>query len=274
MLRNSACMDKPKHATAHARGGSSSAPSAGNLKSPFVMIGGSLLLVGAILGVLLYFDVHEQLLRLLEWMDQQGPIAAVLFIVLMAAFVVFCLPGIFMTVGAGFVFGLIEGTIYIVVGTLIGATLAFLIARHLFGERASKFILARSSLHVVGEEMAKHDFKVVMLTRLIPFFPGKLSNYFFGLTSFSLRGYVLGSLVGFIPFSLHNAYIGSLAADIASMSEGLGRSPLQWAFYGLGFVATVVALIWFNKLAQRALANYTKEADAGASVAKPAETTS
>lgn len=263
-------MDKPSNAPAAA----ASAKGAGTLKSPFVMIGGSLLLVGALLGVLIYFDVHEQLLRLLEWMDQQGPMAALLFIVLMAVFVVLCLPGIFMTIGAGFVFGVIEGTVYIVIGTVIGATLAFLIARHLFGERASKFILAHSNLHVVGNEMAKHDFKVVMLTRLIPFFPGKLSNYFFGLTSFSLRGYVLGSFVGFIPFSLHNAYIGSITADIASMSEGVGRSPVQWAFYGLGFVATIVALIWFNKLAQRALANYTKEADAEASATKSAETAS
>jgi uncharacterized membrane protein YdjX (TVP38/TMEM64 family) len=228
-----------------------------NMKSPYVMIGGSLLFVGLLLGVLYYFGVHQQLLLLLEWMDAQGPLAALLFIVLMAVVVVLLLPGIFVTVGAGFVFGVVEGTLYIVIGTVIGAALAFLIARYMFGARAARFILQRSSLQMVNEEMTRHDFKVVMLTRLIPFFPGKLSNYFFGLTSFSFRGFVLGSLVGFIPFSLHNAYVGSLAADLASVGEGVGRSPLQWAFYGLGFVATVVAVVWFNKLARRALASYT-----------------
>jgi hypothetical protein len=32
--------------------------------------------------------------------------------------------------------------------------LAFLIARHLFGERASRFIVSRSNLQVVSDEMA------------------------------------------------------------------------------------------------------------------------
>jgi bacteriorhodopsin len=39
------------------------------------------------------------------------------------------------------------------------------------------------------------------------------------------------------------------------------RSPLQWAFYGLGFVATIVALLYFNNLARRALAVYSGDVD-------------
>jgi hypothetical protein len=34
---------------------------------------------------------------------------------------------------------------------------------------------------------------------------------------------------------------------------------VQWAFYGLGFVATIVALLYFNNLARRALAAYSQE---------------
>jgi hypothetical protein len=37
-------------------------------------------------------------------------------------------------------------------------------------------------LRVVSEELTPHGWKIVLLTRLIPFFPGKISNYFFGLT--------------------------------------------------------------------------------------------
>lgn len=216
--------------------------------------------VGLILVALISFDLYEQLVELLEWIDAQGAMAGVYFILLMAAVVVLLLPGIFLTTGAGFVFGLIEGTVLVVAGTVLGASLAFLIARHLFGERASRFIVSRSNLQVVSDEMARNDFKIVLLTRLIPFFPGKISNYFFGLTRFTFRGFVLGSLIGFVPFSLHNVYLGSIAADLASLSRGeVQRSPLQWAFYGLGFVATIVALLYFNNLARRALAAYSLE---------------
>ncbi|MDY0282217.1 MAG: TVP38/TMEM64 family protein [Salinivirgaceae bacterium] len=240
---------------------SASAPSsATGLKRPLLGIAAGIVFVGLVLAVLVYFDLHEQLVELLEWIDAQGAMAAVYFILLMTAVVVLLLPGIFLTTGAGFVFGLVEGTVLVVAGTVIGASLAFLIARHLFGERASRFILSRSNLQVVSDEMARHDFKVVMLTRLIPFFPGKISNYFFGLTKFTFKGFVLGSLIGFIPFSLHNVYLGSITADLASLSRGeVARSPLQWALYGLGFVATIVALLYFNNLARRALAAYSQE---------------
>lgn len=234
--------------------------SATALKTPLLGIAAGIVFVGLILAVLVYFDLHEHLVALLEWIDTQGALTGVYFILLMAAAVVLLLPGIFLTTGAGLVFGVIEGTVLVVVGTVIGASLAFLIARYLFGERASRFIVSRSNLQVISDEMARHDLKVVMLTRLIPFFPGKISNYFFGLTKFTFKGFVLGSLIGFIPFSLHNVYLGSITADLASLSRGeVERSSLQWALYGLGFVATIVALLYFNKLARRALAAYSLE---------------
>lgn len=232
------------------------------MKRPLLGIASGIVFVGLILAVLVYFDLHEQLVALLEWIDAQGVLAGVYFILLMAAVVVLLLPGFFVTTGAGFVFGVIKGTVLVVAGTAIGASLAFLIARHLLGERASRFIVGHGRLQVVSEEMARHDLKVVMLTRLIPFFPGKISNYLFGLTRFTFKGFVLGSLIGFIPFSLHNVYLGSITADLASLLRGeMERSPLQWAIYGLGFGMTIVALLYFNKLARRALAAYSRKSE-------------
>lgn len=229
-------------------------------KSPLWAIAASILFVSAILGILIYFGMHEDLIRLLKWVEAQGAWAAVLFILLMAMVVVLLLPGLFFTTGAGFVFGVVEGSVYVVVGTTLGAALAFLIARYLLGKRAARFIMSHSRIRLVNDEMARHDWKVVLLTRLIPFFPAKISNYFFGLTSFSFRGYVAGSLIGFIPFSVHNAYLGSIAANLATLGEyQLGRSPLEWAFYGTGFLATIIAVIYCNRLARRALARYAHE---------------
>lgn len=230
---------------------------ASRFRSPLWGIAASILFVAAILAVLVYFGAHEQILRLLEWFDDQGAWASLLFVLIMAAVVVLVLPGVLFTTGAGFVFGVVEGSIYVVTGTTLGATLAFLIARHLFGQRARRFVMARARLRLVSDELTPHGWKIVLLTRLIPFFPSKISNYFFGLTPFSLRGYVGGSLLGFIPFSVHNVYLGSIAADIGTLGErSVGRTPLEWAIYGAGFVATVVAVIYLNRLARRALDRY------------------
>lgn len=219
---------------------------------------GSVLFVAVVLALLVYFGVHTEVLHLLQWFKQQGAWAPLLFMLIMAAVVVLLLPGALFTVGAGFVFGVVPGTIYVVFGTTLGATIAFLLARYTFGRRARQFIMARARLQLVNDELSKNDWKIVLLTRLIPFFPSKISNYFFGLTQFSLRGYIAGSLLGFIPFSVHNVYLGSLIADITTFEFGQQqRSGWEWALYLGGFVAAVVVVIYLNKLANRALAKYT-----------------
>ena len=230
------------------------------MKSPIVAMLAGTLFVGLIVALLFLFNVDEQLLELLRWVDQQGIWSAVWFILIMALVVVFLLPGVLFTTGAGFVFGVIEGTAYVVLGTTIGALIAFLLARHVFGERARRFVLRHARMQEITVEMERHDFQVVLLTRLIPFFPGKLSNYFFGLTRFSLRGYSLGTLIGLIPFSLHNVYLGSLAANLISLeNRELGRTPVEWSIYAIGFIATVFAVVYLNRLARRALAGYSSE---------------
>ncbi|HEY5775746.1 MAG TPA: TVP38/TMEM64 family protein [Xanthomonadales bacterium] len=224
----------------------------------------SILFVTLVVAALVYFDAHEEILRLLDWLDAQGIWGPLLFILLMMIVVVFLLPGVLFTTGAGFVFGVVEGTVCVVVGTTLGATLAFLGARYLFGERASQFVLRHARLRSVTEELTPRGWQIVLLTRLVPFFPFKLSNYFFGLTQFTLRGFMAGTFVGVIPLSLNSVYLGSIAADISL--EGVrsaGRGPVEWALYGAGFLVTVGLVIYLNRLASRALARYTEEAGGG-----------
>lgn len=228
--------------------------------SPVWFIAVSTLFVAAVLVMLMYFNAHYEVLRLLEWLDAQGALASLLFMLVMALVVLLLLPGVFFTTGAGFVFGVVEGTLYVVIGETLGATLAFLMARHLLGARASHYVLAHAKVRLVGEELAAQGWKIVLLTRLVPFFPFKLSNYFFGLTPCSLRGFVGGTLIGIIPFSLHNVYLGSIVADIATLgARGAERTPVEWVLYSLGFLATVAVVIYLNRLARQALAKYTGE---------------
>jgi len=225
---------------------------------PVIII--SILFVALGIAVLMYFDVHEDVLRLLDWLDALGIWGPLLFIVVMMLVVVLLLPGVMFTTGAGFVFGVVEGTVCVVVGTTLGAALAFLIARHLFGDWASQFVLRHARLGLVSDELTPQGWKIVLLTRLVPFFPFKLSNYFFGLTQFSLRGFMGGTFVGIIPLSLHNVWLGSIAADISlEGARNADRSPVEWVLYGGGFLAVIGLVVYLNRLARRALDRYTEE---------------
>ena len=158
-----------------------------------------LLVTAVVLALLIAFDMHQQVLGLLRWLDAQGDVALLLFILVMALAMVLLLPGMLFTTGAGFVFGVVKGSVIVVLGTTLGAVLALLIARHLCGERAARWLRERERLSALNGELATQGWKVVLLTRLLPFFPFKLSNYVFGLTRVSLRGFLAGTFIGVIP---------------------------------------------------------------------------
>jgi uncharacterized membrane protein YdjX (TVP38/TMEM64 family) len=172
--------------------------------------------------------------------------------------VVLLLPGLIFTTGAGFVFGVVKGSICVVLGTTLGATLAFLLARHLFGDRAKQYVMAHTKLNLVSDELTPQGWKIVMLTRLVPFFPFKLSNYFFGLTPFSLRDFVGGTFIGIIPFSMYNVYLGSIVSEFMTLGlHHVGRTP--GILYIVGFLATLIIVFYLNRLAHRGLKKYIEQ---------------
>ncbi|MCW8128292.1 TVP38/TMEM64 family protein [Microbulbifer halophilus] len=218
--------------------------------------------VGAGIGLLLYFDLDERIIEVLQWLEAQGWQASLLFVLIIAVAIVLLLPGVVFTMGAGFVFGVIEGTLLVVAGTALGATLAFLIARYLLPERPSRWVMSHVRPAHLGEVIREEGWSMIMLTRLVPLFPFKLSNYFFGLTPVRLRDFALGNLIGIIPISLNNVYLGSIAADLTTLGQVESeRTPLQWTLYGAGFVLAVIGVVGLTRIARRTLVRKIEKED-------------
>jgi uncharacterized membrane protein YdjX (TVP38/TMEM64 family) len=80
------------------------------------------------------------------------------------------------------------------------------------------------------------------------------------LTRFTLKDFAGGTFIGIIPLSLHNVWLGSIAADISlEGARSADRSPVEWGLYGAGFLAIVGLVVYLNRLARRALADYTED---------------
>lgn len=188
--------------------------------------------------------------RLLSWLGAIGWWGPVIFILLTIVVVLLVLPGLPLTLGAGFLFGPIAGTLYVVVGHTIGGSLALLAARNLFGDRAANYLLQRPQLQELNQRFSEQGWKTILLTRLIPFFPFKLSNYAFGLMGVHVRDFIIGTAIGTIPISATNVYAGSLAADIASMQATSGNDVLPWVMRGIGLIALPLLLLFVRKIAQ------------------------
>jgi uncharacterized membrane protein YdjX (TVP38/TMEM64 family) len=189
----------------------------------------------------------------LTWIQSLGFVGAIVFIGLYILTTVLFIPGVILTLGAGVVFGVVSGSIYVFVGATLGGVAAFLIGRYLARGWVSAKIANNSKFKAIDQAVAQKGFKIVLLTRLSPVFPFILLNYAFGVTQVSLRDFFLGS-IGMIPATVLYVYIGSLAANLATLgTSNQSAQAAQWALRIVGFIATVVVTLYITQIAQKAL---------------------
>ncbi len=207
-------------------------------------------------------DAADVALPILEWIEQTGPTAAIWFTLIYLGFVIFLLPSFPLTLAGGFLFGVINGSLLVILATATGSMIAFFAARTFLHQKIAAKMTAYPQLERVSRGMhGPGAWKLVMLCRFVPFFPAKLSNYLFGVTHVRSGAFFVGNLIGIFPYAILNAWIGSLAADLASLGERQERTPLEWALYGFGLVATILVIISITRLARGALEKQLAEQD-------------
>jgi uncharacterized membrane protein YdjX (TVP38/TMEM64 family) len=220
-----------------------------------------LLIVVAVIAVL--YGAHRigagpWLTDALEWIRGLGPLAPIVFIAIYIVACVAFLPGSILTIGAGVIFGVVRGSIYVSIAATLGATAAFLVGRYLARDWVSAKLGGNPKFKAIDEAVGKEGWKIVLLTRLSPVFPFNLLNYAYGLTSVSLRDYVLASWIGMIPGTILYVYIGALSGDLARAAGGSAkRTPAGWALTAVGFVATVAVAVYATRIGARALREKT-----------------
>jgi uncharacterized membrane protein YdjX (TVP38/TMEM64 family) len=196
--------------------------------------------------------VREWIRDFVGWVQQLGPIGVVIFVLAYALATVLFLPGWIFTVSAGLIYGILKGTLVALCGAVIGAALAFLVARYLLRQNIQELTQKNPRFAAIDEAIGKNGWKIVGLLRLSPLIPFNLSNYFYGITSISFGPYVLVSAVGMIPGTLLYAYLGAIGQ--AGISGGASQSnKWQYVLLAAGLIATIAVTILVSRIAKNAL---------------------
>ena len=223
-------------------------------KSPrkwLLYIGGAIVLISAWIVGFKYFDGQELLKQAIDWVGQLGPWGPIIFIAIYIAATVLFIPGSVLTLGAGAVFGVVWGSIYVSIASTLGATAAFLVGRYLARDAIARKIEGNERFAAIDKAVAGEGWKIVGLTRLSPVFPFTLLNYAFGLTRVKLGHYMLASWIGMMPGTIMYVYLGSLAQ---AATGDRTRTTGEWVLYGVGLLATVVVTVFVTRVAKKALA--------------------
>lgn len=210
--------------------------------------------VAALVVAVIVLPVKDWLVDALEWtqgLGVWGPVFVAGFYVV--ACVLF-LPGSVLTLGAGFLFKVVRGTVTVSIGSTLGACAAFIVGRTVARRWIAQKVAANEKFAAIDDAVGRQGFKIVLLTRLSPVFPFNLLNYAFGLTKVSFWKYALASWMGMIPGTVMYVYFGAGLRSLADVAAGKVESGTAGQiFFWFGMAATIAVTVFVTRLARKAI---------------------
>ena len=171
-------------------------------------IGKILLFIGILLFLMWmsrnFFHVKPHDIR--DWIVSFGIWAPIVFIVVYTIRPLILFPASVLSLAAGLAFGTAEGFIYIIIGALGGATVAYYAATFLGAK-----LLKKPSPRVVTirEKMEENGFLYVLLLRLVPFLNFDLISYLAGMGKVRYLPFITATAIGILPGTFGFVFLGS-----------------------------------------------------------------
>lgn len=166
--------------------------------------------------------------------DDAGPVAPLVFVVVSAGLTVACVPGPLLAGASGLLFGTALGTPTAIVAATLGATVAAAISRR-FGAGAVDELSGRR-VSALQDWIAARGFLAVLYARILPAVPYNLVNYAAGLTRVPLAVFALATAVGCAPRAFAYTALGGSLDDLGSPEAIVAFAVLvAMALVGLAF---------------------------------------
>lgn len=116
-------------------------------------------------------------------------------------------PAEFLALANGMVYGPVWGTAVTWTGAMLGAYLAFGLARVL-GRPFVEVIVSQKDWHLIDDWTAAHAGRLVLVSRLIPLIAFNLINYAAGLTRISWWTFTWATGIGILPMTVLMVVMG------------------------------------------------------------------
>ena len=194
--------------------------------------------------------------RIREWIAGLGPWGPLLSIALNVAQVLLApVPGQFIGLSNGYLYGIWLGTLYSMVGLALGTTLAMTLGRW-FG-RPLVERLANPAKLAHWDRIASHQGPLFFfLVFLFPFVPDDVACFLIGLSPLAIPRMVALATLGRLPGVFVSCWVGAYATELpwwTWIPLGGGAAGLAWAFWRYQarleslMVRLIQRLVWWGK---------------------------
>ena len=172
--------------------------------------------------------------RIQAWVASFGPWGPLVSVALNVAQVLLApIPGQFVGITNGYLYGIGLGTLYSMAGLLLGTTLAMALGRW-FGRPLVERLVKPEALARWDRVADRQGPLFFFLVFLFPFVPDDISCFLIGLSPLSIPRMVVLATLGRLPGVFISCWVGAYATDLpwwAWIPLGGGAAALAWAFW-------------------------------------------
>ena len=148
------------------------------------------------------------------------PLGVLCFIIFYSLWVCILLPGSWISMLGGFLYGSFMGTIYVFIGAIVGAAVTFISGRLILRNWIQSHLDSFPRLKLIEQSITSEGLKIIILTRLSPAFPFGLLNLAYGISNVKFKDYLIG-LIAILPGTFVYCSLGALAIEVSRFQEVL-----------------------------------------------------
>ncbi|WP_427814071.1 TVP38/TMEM64 family protein [Enterococcus sp. 22-H-5-01] len=146
-------------------------------------------------------------------LERLGWVGYLFFILLSIVVAVFLLPGQFLAIVGGLVYGGFVGGCLTIIGASLGCTISFIIGKYLARDYIVQRFKNDATFQEIEQGVRENGISFLIFTRLVPIFPFAIQSYAYALTPMSLKKFSLISFLTMMPASFVYTF---MASEIAS----------------------------------------------------------
>ena len=175
--------------------------------------------------------------RLKMFITSFGPFAAVVFILIQIAQVVFApVPGEITGFVGGLLFGNVKGLILSTIGLTLGSLLAFAIAR-VFGMKFVERVVKKEYIDKFNNFITHKGLNITFILFLLPGFPKDSLCYLLGLSRIRLVDFIFMNIFGRLPGTLM----------LTMQGNALSQGKYQTFFWLIAVCLAFIAILYFTR---------------------------
>lgn len=155
-----------------------------------------------------FYDMLNNTDSIINFVNSFGTMAIVIFTILVIIEVVVApIPSVILYAAGGILFGTFWGGTAALIGNIIGAIIAFEVARNFLRKPFEKKI-EKSKLQKFDQFSKKYGGYAMFILRINPFTSSDVFSYLAGLTKMKRWHLILGTALGLAPLTYIQAYLG------------------------------------------------------------------